>query len=403
MKKNWLTLNTDTFLWLKGDLGLVYNATNKRRIFFALTDGIEAICHKLLITENLYTIELTDDSINDKGVNKWVQSLIDIDAGYLTYNVTYETRPISLKPILKVQDKKEYYEFKHSQGFRGEILQNIHEITFYINGSVYGNNAYFKQHVFPLKDCLVLDSSKIQSFINNSINPVISNINLVGNLFSYSGFEIMVESISNLSIPCTIHIMIQDFLDNIRKIKEINWPNQTQFNVLVDTAFDVSCIQGITIPFSITAFVFSEKDFHNFSTMFEVFPAGQSVRFIPLYNKKNLPFFESNIFIEKDELDTIELSKNEIFMRQALNSRDFGKLTIMPDEKVYANVNTPFLGTINDSPYSIVYKEFMNGQSWLKVRNQSPCNDCIYQWLCPSPSNYETIIGRSNLCHINRV
>lgn len=26
--------------------------------------------------------------------------------------------------------------------------------------------------------------------------------------------------------------------------------------------------------------------------------------------------------------------------------------------------------------------------------------DCIYQWLCPSPSNYELVIGQPNLCHI---
>jgi hypothetical protein len=45
------------------------------------------------------------------------------------------------------------------------------------------------------------------------------------------------------------------------------------------------------------------------------------------------------IFIEKDELDNIDLSKNEIFMRQAFNTEDFGKLTIMPDGNVYANVN----------------------------------------------------------------
>ena len=124
------------------------------------------------------------------------------------------------------------------------------------------------------------------------------------------------------------------------------------------------------------------------------------IRFIPLYNKENLSFFESNIFMEKDDMDKTDLSKNEIFIRQAINTEDFGKLTIMPDGKVYANINAPSLGTIDDSTYSIVYKEFTDGQSWFRLRTQIPCNNCIYQWLCPSPSNYEIVLDRPNLCHV---
>lgn len=40
------------------------------------------------------------------------------------------------------------------------------------------------------------------------------------------------------------------------------------------------------------------------------------------------------------------------------------------------------------------------GKSWFNIRNQPPCNSCIYQWLCPPPSNYEIAIGRPNLCHV---
>ena len=198
-------------------------------------------------------------------------------------------------------------------------------------------------------------------------------------------------------------MMIQDFLGNIQKIKEINLLGHTQLNILVDTIFDISSLQDISLPFSITVFVFSEEDYCQFSTIFETFPSVHNIRYIPLYNKENLSFFESNIFIEKDEIDTIDLSKNDIFMRQALNTGNFGKLTIIPDGYVYANVNAPLLGTIDDSPYSIiVYKEFAIGQSWLKLRDRATCDNCVYQWLCPSPSDDEIIIGRPNLCHIKQ-
>ena len=50
--------------------------------------------------------------------------------------------------------------------------------------------------------------------------------------------------------------------------------------------------------------------------------------------------------------------------------------------------------------YEIISKELEEGRSWLRIRNQAPCNTCLYQWFCPSPSNYEIAIGRPNLCHV---
>jgi len=213
-------------------------------------------------------------------------------------------------PILKIQDKKEYYELQHAKGMQGEIIQNLHDLTFYINGSEHGSNEYYLQHIFPLKDCRVLDSEAIQSFISNSRNSFLAGINLVGNLFSYPDFERFIHSLSEFHIQCTVHIMVQDFLDNMPKIKEINWPEHTQFNILVDAVFDISLIQDISLPFFLTAIVVSAEDFVQFSTLFETLSTCQEIRMIPLFNGKNLHFFASSVFVDKDDLENIDLSKN---------------------------------------------------------------------------------------------
>lgn len=400
MNKHWLTLYGDTFLWLKDGIGLIYNTKNKNRFIFSLSNRIIEICHQLLEIENLYSVELTDEVLNEHDVNEWIHSLIDIQAGYLSFNIEFKERPVSLKPILKVQDNKKYYEEQHQLGFKGKILQNLHEITFYINGSEYGSDEYFKQTIFPVKNNMTLDDLKIKSFIMNSRNPYLSNINLVGNIFLYLNLERLISSISNLSIQSTIHIQVSDFICNIQKVKDMKWFNNTRFNILVDRIFDVSCLLDISFPISITCFVFSENDFMKYSNIFDTFSANINVKYIPLFNKQNLIFFKDNIFIGKEDLSEINLSKNEIFMRQAFNIGDFGKLIVMPDGNVFANVNQPSLGTISNSPYSIIYNEFINGKSWFNLREQAPCNNCIYQWLCPSPSNYETVLGKPNLCHV---
>lgn len=38
--------------------------------------------------------------------------------------------------------------------------------------------------------------------------------------------------------------------------------------------------------------------------------------------------------------------------------------------------------------------------AWRRIREEEPCNLCLYQYLCPSPSNYEAVIGKTNLCHV---
>lgn len=39
--------------------------------------------------------------------------------------------------------------------------------------------------------------------------------------------------------------------------------------------------------------------------------------------------------------------------------------------------------------------------NWRKTRLQlSPCDKCIYCFICPPPSNYEIVVGKNNLCNL---
>jgi len=120
MKKNWFTLYGDTFLWINDDSGLVYNAGNNKRFHFHLSDKIVDICHQLIETTNLYSVELTDEAIKDSEINKWINSIESIQAGYRTLDVAFDERPVSLNPILKVQDNKKYYNEQHKLGFNSK-------------------------------------------------------------------------------------------------------------------------------------------------------------------------------------------------------------------------------------------------------------------------------------------
>jgi len=125
-------------------------------------------------------------------------------------------------------------------------------------------------------------------------------------------------------------------------------------------------------------------------------------KIIPVYTGDNLSFFEENVYVGPDDLFQKTLSMREIFRNQKLNINFFGSLSILPDGTVKANMNKPPIGnTKTDSIMSLIFKEMLENTAWRVIRDTKPCSECIYQFFCPPPSNYETAIGKPDLCKIN--
>ena len=123
---------------------------------------------------------------------------------------------------------------------------------------------------------------------------------------------------------------------------------------------------------------------------------------IPLYTDKNLLFFEKYVFNSLDDILEEPVSRKTVFRRQTLNENFFGKLTIFPDGEVYANLNFSPIGKYpQQSLKELAFKELTQPTAWFYLRDQSsPCADCVNRYLCPSPSNYELVMNKANLCTI---
>jgi uncharacterized protein len=127
----------------------------------------------------------------------------------------------------------------------------------------------------------------------------------------------------------------------------------------------------------------------------------ENINIVPIYTGKNDSFFTDNIFLEKEDIFSSIIDLRQIFRNQKLNSNDFGFLTVLPNGDVKANINREKLGNVYENPIlELLYKELIENTAWRKIRNQGVCKSCLYQFLCPSPSNYEIVIGKPNLCHI---
>lgn len=120
----------------------------------------------------------------------------------------------------------------------------------------------------------------------------------------------------------------------------------------------------------------------------------------PIFTGNNYDFLSQYIYVEKDDLANIKMEKRYIFINQAINGNFFGKLEILPDGSVWDNQNFQKNGFINEDFSQLMFSIFDNKRAWFYNRQQEPCNHCLYQWLCPPPSNLELVLNKPNLCHI---
>jgi pseudo-rSAM protein len=120
---------------------------------------------------------------------------------------------------------------------------------------------------------------------------------------------------------------------------------------------------------------------------------------IPIF-RNNIKFFKEDVYMDNKSIMAIKLSKREVFAHQSINLNFFGDMFVMPDGSVYSNVNMQPIGTIKNSIYQLITNALKKQQAWLLIRNKGRCRQCVYQWLCPSPSNYELVTHKCNLCNI---
>lgn len=99
--------------------------------------------------------------------------------------------------------------------------------------------------------------------------------------------------------------------------------------------------------------------------------------------------FESSYQV-KDALH-LKPTQTEILASQYLNVNFFGGLSILPCGDVYSCMQLNAIGNIHQNTLKeLLYTEFLTCKNWFIIRkNVSPCNSCIYNWICPSITNYE--------------
>jgi pseudo-rSAM protein len=384
VKKNatdyWFTIESYVYIGLTNQCVLLYNTLDGATIESDKTEVIELL-QETLQKDNYGIILLTDKKYQNKNINAFIKELREKYMGDIIAVTLSKGKPIQLLPFFNFSDpdKFEIYK-KHNFSSYRNALKNLSEISIHIDNTT--------------------DTTKLIPFLQ--LVPEKLTFNIIGNLGVVTNYRELLLFFNQHPSPKNILCSYKNLMP-LQPAFENNFSYRISINFPIDFQQWNNSMQILlnqTLPFEYVFNVSSLDDCQQSEQLIERFKI-ENFQLIPVYTGDNIRFFEENVFLAKEDILSTSMSIKDFFANQSINIYDFGKITIRPNGDAYANVNHPALGNIyTNSIFDLIHKEIGEGKSWLNIRNQAPCNNCVFQWLCPPPSNYEIAIGRPNLCHV---
>ncbi len=372
----WFTIEPYVYVNIVDKYALLYNTLDGTTIESKKT-AVITLLNEMLQEENCGVVLLKDKQYKQVDIINFILELREKFMGdIIDINLSKE-KPIQVLPYINYSNKRNkkcnFFELDN-------LLQSLFEINIHIDKTSNIENII----------------TYIQTIPSNAIFNIIKSIDDNTDISNLLIFLDKLSSLKNIICSYThIPFLEKKFKNNFSYKIYVNFPINKE---LWDKSILLIQNQHLSFKYifnvtSISNVLEAEEYIENFHI--------NNYQLNPQYTGNNITFFRKYIFLTKEDILSTYSSLKDIFIKHLINEHDFGKIHIMPNGDIYANTNFPMLGNLSThNIYEIVQKEIQEGQSWLRTRKQEPCNSCIYQYLCPSPSDYEIIIGRLNLCHI---
>ena len=409
-KKFWFYLEPFTFIFPQKDQTLLYNSVSFKGKLFKTNDKLREIICQLKDMKNMYCIKLTENNVQIKEIEEFVNFARKSFSGDLIDSDKIR-KPAIFPPVLNLQYNINALKGTSARNLGEQIFSLLNEVSLYLGGndpsSNLNNVPVFKQFDYCKRtDAKYLPFPKLKKLLESLEESYLQNINIIGgNLFTYPDFDILVDDLCKLPFNKCIYSACCDIPENLGKYLFLKDPN-FNLKVLIDFPLKPQILDKVineltknNCKFECLFAVTSMSEFGLAEGIITKY-ALEQYEIKPVFTGENMSFFEDNIYLKEKDIFKTNITRKDIFINQSLNIFNFGKLRIMDDGKVYSDFNRPSIGNIDHSLIAMLHKEMSKPNSWLRVRNKKPCNRCVYRWLCPSPSGYEHVIGKQNLCTV---
>lgn len=403
MNKYWVALSNKVYVSCKEKNNVfLYHTTNGSCVISNLPEAIELI-NKIHEPKNIGVVDIDFDIINENLIC-FINELKSKEMLTLLNKGDCNHKPVSFLPILNLQNDVDKY-IKNNESFL--IGKNI---SHYLRRVVIHINETCKQ------ECSNCSTNHLQTICCNKnvlgryipidiINELIKQlyetqtkiVDIVGgDVTNYPYFSKLINIIqSNTNFCWRIWNHIDNYDDTI------NWGENVRKEIILTYPYDFEKIKSIYKNKNVYLNFLVGDDYNLYETTTIVKEIGlKQYSITPIYTGNNIDFFEKNVFLDKKDIFSNIISMREIFCHQKVNTNYFGTLEFYVDGSVRANTNTPIIGSFPESNVlELIYRELLINTAWRKIRDGEICSNCNYNYLCPSPSNYELIIGKENLCN----
>ncbi|WP_455669635.1 hypothetical protein [Phocaeicola sp.] len=394
-------LETYTYIALKGNHLLLYNTIDGKYI----EDFIDQSCVKAFsyfINSKCYSQCLKRADVS-KQLWKIIYKIRNKFMGdYYPVNSAHEILPFSFPFSMDFNLQKDNNPLRSTLQTETNLITYINTIHIYPLSSK-NEKEYTSIYFYEYEDEILLKEA--------TLNQIDSLVKMQSIIFQLPGIDSLISQFITFYGEQVIknRIIINTNYRRIYKIKllsEVGSWNPENLNIFIDLTsnFDKACFIQEVIKYAKKAnFYFLLENGRQYKLAKSLICDYniEKYQLTVYYNNMNLSFFEKYVYSDQKDILKYTISKQDIFANTILNKINFGQLFILPDNRVYSNINDRCLGFLGQKTIQeLIYKEMTQRNNWLKTRNKKPCKNCIYQYLCPPPSIYESMIGKMNLCHI---
>lgn len=404
--KYWLGISPKVYYVKKNSKALLYNTENG---MFLHVDSAKvlALIDRIYEKENLGVIEIQGECLQDMEVSSFLEEALEKSICILSEAKEQYSKPVQMMPVLNLQKDVEKLPQNEGRSSGENIMEYLSDVNFVLNDSCDQNcihcQDYYKQFLHCGKGSHTneMDLELLKNLINQVAERSYSHLFLTGgNLFLYTHFDELIDFCKKRNIFPTLVFHYKHLLSNALKkdcIKE--FPSRILMSEYKED--EVLLLMQLLKDFKKYELVFpvcSMDEYEQINTFVETNNIDWfSIK--PFYNGDNIDFFEKNVFLNEEDILGETLPWHQIFAHQKMNTLYFGNIAILPGGDVFAHPLQEKIGNVcqENFPY-LLERELISGKTWRKIRNEEPCTDCLYQYLCPSPSAYEQVIGKANLC-----
>jgi len=416
----WFTIDTYVHITVKRNWILLYNSLTGQTLEFFNAPKITKLVKRLLSPGNLMVIPLSEEELSDPDISGFVTGISENFMGDLIETRFSKQRPIQVMPVVKIDKDVKYLKRGHRSV--GESLKlNLTGLTLFLNAECKMDCPMCSQAFRQTNCCTAsqnrgqeIDIEKLRGFFAEMKNCNIMNLNILGgDIFSYSRLAELLGMLHKFSAPTYFYLHYLNAHLHFPELETISRYKSDRYFLKLLVSFPVQKellapvlkrVLGEGFKTTVIFIVKSEEEFNAAESIAAMYSIPEPL-FQPYFDGSNRELFEKDLAIAREEITGAKPSLTDIYARQKMNPRDFGRLIIRNDGRIYANVNRSSTGILgSDSLYDVIYREMIQGKSWRRTRNNvMPCKKCVFNLLCPPLSNLEIILGRNNLCNIEIV